>query len=496
MLYLEQLKDRYQLIVGYVGTIIMGIGLALLVPLLMIPFYKHEISEVWYFIIPSILALTLGYVMRRIMKYGEDATLTLHEGGIIVLLAWLSATLFSALPFIISGKLNITQAVFEAVSGLTTTGLSVVDVTKTSHMFLLWRSIMQFIGGAGLAVIMLSAIIGPHGLGLYNAEGRSDKLLPNVAKSTKLIMVIYIGYIVSGIVLYILAGMPWFDAINHSIAAVSTGGFSTEAASIGAYRSLSIELITIILMVLGTTNFAAHYVLLKGEVKRFFQIGEIRFMFLTLAVTIPLVAYFSLIKLYEGIGTGFRVAAFELISALTTTGFSTVGYGNWDSFSVFLMIILMIIGGGAGSTAGGLKQYRVYIMVKSLYWNIKGFLLPKNVVRQEYVIRPEGKYYVTKDHALEISNFATIFMITYVLGVLILLLHGYSLQDSMFEFASSLGTVGLSIGITAFDAPKAVLWTETIGMMLGRLEFLVVFFAGLKIVRDIRIIMKRKSLLS
>lgn len=493
MLYIEQLKERYQLIIGYVGTIMIGIGLALLLPLLLLPVYKTEINEIAYFIIPAVIAIGLGYGMRRIMKYGEDATLTLHEGGVIVLLAWISSTVFSALPFIISGKLNFTQAIFEAVSGLTTTGLSVVDVTKTSHMFLLWRSIMQFIGGAGLAVIMLSAIIGPHGLGLYYAEGRSDKLLPNVAKSTKLIMIIYIGYITSGTFLYIIAGMHWFDAINHAIAAVSTGGFSTEPASIGAYKSLTIELITIILMILGTTNFAAHYVLLKGEVRRFFQIGEIRFMFLTLAIAIPLGAYFSLIKLYGAVGKGVRIALFEFVSAITTTGFSTVGYGDWDSFGIFLMIILMIIGGGAGSTAGGLKQYRVYVMLKSLFWNIKGYLLPQNVVRQDYVIRPEGKYYVSKDHALEVSNFAMLYMITYVIGVMVLLLHGYSLQDSLFEFASSLGTVGLSVGITAFNAPKVVLWAESVGMMLGRLEFLVVFFAGLKIIRDLGIISKRKS---
>ncbi|AOT69043.1 TrkH family potassium uptake protein [Geosporobacter ferrireducens] len=496
MLYIEQLKDRYQLIIGYVGTIIIGIGLALLIPLLLLPIYRTEIHEVRYFVVPSLIAIVLGYGMRRVMKYGEEATLTLHEGGVIVLMAWVSAAIFSSMPFILSGKLNFTQAMFEAVSGLTTTGLSVVDVTETSHIFLLWRSLMQFIGGAGLAVIMLSAIIGPHGLGLYHAEGRSDKLLPNVARSTKLIMIIYIGYITSGVILYILAGMPWFDAVNHSISAVSTGGFSTNPDSIGAYESLPIELITIILMFFGTTNFAAHYLLLKGEVKRFFQIGEIRFMFLALAVAIPFTVYFSLLKLYGAAGKGIRVAIFELTSALTTTGYSTVGYGDWDSFAIFIMITIMIIGGGAGSTAGGLKQYRVYIMLKSLVWNIKGYLLPQNVVRQNYVIRPEGKYYVSPNHALEICNFAMLYMITYAAGVLVMLAHGYSLQDSMFEYASTLGTVGLSVGITAPDLPGMVLWAQIAGMMLGRLEFLVVFFAGLKIIKDIRIITKRKPKIS
>lgn len=492
MLYIRQLKERYQLVIGYVGTMLIGVGITLLMPLLIIPIYRNELNEIWCFVIPSILVIIIGYIMRSRMKHSEEATLTLQEGGIIVVLAWFLTVIFSALPFILSGQLNFTQAIFEAVSGWTTTGLSVVDVTKTSHVFLLWRSIMQFLGGAGLAVVMLSSIIGPHGLGLYNAEGRSDKLLPNIAKSTKLIMTIYTGYVLAGTVLYIIAGMPWFDSINHSIAALSTGGFSTKPESIGAYDSVAIELITIILMLIGTINFAAHYVLLKGEIKKFFKIGEIKFMFFLLSFAIPIVSYFSLSKLFGSTGKVIRVGIFELVSALSTTGFSTVGYGDWDNFAIFGMIILMIIGGGAGSTAGGLKQYRVYIMLKSLIWDIKGYLLPKNVIRQNYVNRPEGKYYVTKNHILEISNFATLYMITYAIGVGILLLNGYPLKDSMFEFASSLGTVGLSVGITSPDAPGIVLWTETIGMMLGRLEFIVVFFAAMKIIKDVKLIFKNR----
>jgi len=346
---------------------------------------------------------------------------------------------------------------------------------------------MQFLGGAGLAVVMLSAIIGPHGLGLYNAEGRSDKLLPDVARSTKLIMIIYASYIIAGVALYILAGMNWFDAINHSIAALSTGGFSTKADSIGEYNSVVIELITIVLMFLGTINFAAHFLLLKGEVKRFFKIGEIRFMFFLLSIAIPVTTFVSLLGLYNSIEKSIRVGVFELVSALSTTGFSTVGYANWSGFAIFIMIILMVIGGGAGSTAGGLKQYRIYIMLKSLVWNIKGYLVPRNTVRQDYVVRPDGKYYVPNEHIVETGTFVTIYFITYAIGVLIMLAHGYPLQDSLFEFASSISTVGLSVGITAPDAPVLVLWSQIFGMMLGRLEFFVFFIAGVKIYKDIKL---------
>ncbi|SCY03004.1 TrkH family potassium uptake protein [Alkaliphilus peptidifermentans] len=486
MIYIQQLRERYQLTIGYLGTIVIGIGIALLIPLLIVPIYKGEVEQIKYFLIPSVFSIVLGYIIRK-ANLDKEATLTLHEGGVIVVFAWFITIIISATPFILSGQLNFTQAMFESVSGWTTTGLSVVDVTKTPNTFLLWRSIMQFLGGAGLAVVMLSAIIGPHGLGLYNAEGRSDKLLPDVAKSTKLIMTIYLSYIVAGIVLYIIAGMNWFDAINHAIAALSTGGFSTKVDSIGEFNSVAIELITIVLMFLGTINFAAHFLLLKGEIKRFFKIGEIRFMFFILSLAIPITIVIALLGIYNTLGKTIRVGVFELVSALSTTGFSTVGYEGWPSFAIFIMIALMIIGGGAGSTAGGLKQYRVYIMLKSLIWNLKGYLVPRNTVRQEYVIRPEGKYYVPKKHIVEITAFATIYFIVYVIGVLIMLAYGFPLQESMFEFASTLGTVGLSVGITSPDTPVLILWSQILGMMLGRLEFFVFFFAGVKIIRDTKL---------
>ncbi|MDW7669215.1 MAG: potassium transporter TrkG, partial [Bacillota bacterium] len=239
---------------------------------------------------------------------------------------------------------------------------------------------------------------------------------------------------------------------------------------------------------LGTINFTAHYVLLKGEIKNFFNIGEIKFMFFLVAIITPIISFLSLNKIYGNISESIRVGAFEVVTALSTTGFSIVnGYNNWEGFSVFILIILMIIGGGAGSTAGGIKQYRVYVMIKSLIWNIKQYLLPKNIVRENSVNRPEGKYYLKKNHIIDISNFITLYLFIYVLGVLIFLFYGYPLQDSMFEFASSLGTVGLSIGITSPDAPTVILWTQTIGMILGRLEFFVIFYSILKIVKDVKL---------
>jgi trk system potassium uptake protein TrkH len=344
---------------------------------------------------------------------------------------------------------------------------------------------MQFIGGAGFTVMMLSAIIGPLGLGLFNAEGRSDKLLPNVAQSAKMIMAILLSYTAAGVTLYMLAGMPWFDALNHAMCALSTGGFSTVYNSIGEYNRFSIELVTIILMILGATSFAAHYLLISGDVKGYLKIGELRLMWILMLFATPILIFLSLNAAYQDSSFVWRTGIFQVVSSLTTTGFSTVDLRTWNDFSRTILVVLMIFGGMAGSTAGGIKLYRIMILFKSLIWNIRGYFLPHNVIRENVIVRPDGPVFLKKNIIIETTNFVTLYAIFFVAGIAILMMHGHSLSDSMFEIASSLSTVGLSIGITAADAPPAVLWTQSVSMLMGRLEFFVVFFASIKILRDI-----------
>lgn len=489
MNFIEQMKAKYLLLAHYLGIVLMLNGGILLLPLLALLFYQEEAVEAKFFIFPAVVVGIIGFVIWSVTRKQEEQTnVSIKEGGIIVVFSWMIICLVSAMPFILSGQLNFTQAVFESVSGWTTTGLSVVDVTKTSHTFLIWRSTMQFFGGAGIAVIVLASIIGPSGLGLYSAEGRTDLLLPNITKSAKLIMTIYIGYILSGTFLYIIAGMPAFDALNHAIAALSTGGFSTVPNSIGEYNNLAVEFITLILMFLGTVNFAAHYLIIKGEFKKFVQLGEIKLMFFVLSIMIPLVTFFSMNELYHQLGKSLRVAVFELTSALSTTGFSTVSYTDWNDFGILAMIILMLIGGGTGSTAGGIKQYRIYVLYKSLMRNLKGFILPSKRYEEISVNKPEGKVYLKSQEIINVSNFVFIYFIIYFIGVNIMLIHGYPLRESLFEYASSIGTVGLSVGITSASAPVLVLWAQIVGMLFGRLEILIIFYAIIKIFKDIKMI--------
>lgn len=488
-----ELLDSSKIIVSYLGIFLMIIGVIGIIPLLSLIGYPEEVGYSKYFIIPSTIALILGYIIKKILPVEANKKLSLGQDALIVTVTWIVATLFSAIPFVISDQLNFTQAYFEAVSGWTTTGLSVVAVEEIPRIFLIHRSVMNFFGGVGIVLIMVSALSATYGLKLYNSEGHSDNLLPNLLKSSRLILSIYSGYVISGIILYCIFGMPLFDAINNSIAALSTGGFGVRQASIGAYNSFSIELITVILMILGTTNFAAHLLLIKGKFKRFFKLGEIRFMFILLGIFVPAMAFISLATLYKSLWRGLRVSLFEVVSALSTTGFSTVSYENWSSLSIIFMVILMIIGGGAGSTAGGIKLYRVYLMTKNLFWNVKKRFLPEHLVNENYVYKPEGKVFINESDMNEVSSYAYIYMVLYFIGVCIMLGYGYKLEDSLFEFASALGTVGLSIGITAASAPTGILWLEILGMLFGRLEIWIIFISIIKIFKDIKVGFKKKE---
>lgn len=468
----------YQLIVGYLGVMLMLLGGILLLPLFVLLAFPEEIHEAKYFIIPSVVALVVGYFLAASIRGKEKGKLMKNQDAIVVAWAWILAIVVSAMPFILTGKYNITQAVFETSSAWSTTGLSVVDVEATSHVFLMYRSILLFFGGVGLVLIMLSVLSDTYGMRLYHAEGHADKLLPNLIQSSRIIVSMYSGYILCGMALYILFGMNWFDALNHSIAALSTGGFSTHAASIGYYNSVEIELITMILMLLGQTNFLAHLFLLKGKFKNFFAYCENKFTLAILGVFIPLIAFIFMYSSAISLPQAFRVAAFQAISALTTTGFQTVSsFVYLPSSLLLLMILLMLIGGGCGSTAGGIKQFRIIILLKNIYWTLQSRFTSNRVFQAHFIQRVEKKERIQPLEITEAGSYFFIYLLVFFLGTFILTLYGADLTSAMFEFSSALSTVGLSMGIMNYDSPSVVLWVGSIGMILGRLEIYVFFIA-------------------
>lgn len=439
------------------------------------------------------LALPEGSLVAGVIRGGEPLVPrggTVQEGAVIVVLTWAAVCLASAWPFLGASELGFTHALFEAVSGWTTTGLSVVDVTEASPLLLYWRSAMQLAGGAGFAILMLAALgasggAGSPGAGLPAAEGRGEQLVPQVRQSAKLVVSLYAGYAALGTALFLTAGMAPFDAVNHAFAAVSTGGFSTVPDSIGHWDSAAVEAVTLPLMVLGNLSFLTVHALLRGKLRAAARDGEVRLM----AAALPLAAgaVFALVcrDLYPTLGKQVRVAVFETVTALTTTGFSTVGYGGWSGFGIWVLLVLMVVGGGTCSTAGGLKQARVYRLAVALAWELRRPLRPRRWVAQPFFWQAERRCFLDDAQVRQLAAFATLYLAALASGTAVLAAHGYGLQESLFEFASALGTVGLSVGVTSAATPAAVLWAEIAAMLLGRLEFFVIFVGTAKLLWDL-----------
>lgn len=486
----EFLRQRYCAILSYTGAILSLSGVLMFSPLLAILAYPQEVRHLWTFVIPAFTLGILGLFLWRFFRASLSSPLTTQEGGVIVLISWIVVILFSAWPIAEALNMDFSRAIFESVSGWTTTGLSVVDVITAGPIILLWRSTMQLAGGAGLAIIMMSAIVGPTGVGISSAEGRSDQLVPQVRQSARLVLIIYAGYALAGIVAYRLAGMDLFDAVNHSFAAVSTGGFSTRAESIGYWDSVAVEAVTLPLMLLGNLSFVTAWVLLQGNLRSFFRNGEVRLMAVMIPLSIAALFLFNCSRLYLLMGKALRVAVFETVTALTTTGFSTVSYEKWDPLAVLVLIMLMLIGGGTCSTAGGIKQFRIYMLWKLMVWEFRRPFLPRTAVMIRPVWEGNRQVFVEDARARQITVFVFLYLTTFLAGVMILCACGYSLRDSLFEFASAIGTVGLSTGVTSATMHDAALWAETIAMFLGRLEFIVIIVSILKMGRDTRRLLK------
>jgi trk system potassium uptake protein TrkH len=424
----------------------------------------------------GISGLLLGTFFWWIRKPGPF-DFSFPEAGVVVLFSWLMVFLISALPFVLILHLPLTLAIFEAVSGWTTTGLSILDVEKTSETILLWRSVMQYAGGAGLVIILLSFFGHSGGASLSSAEGHGDQLVPHAQRSARLVLILYGGYLVFGTLGCHLAGMSWFDAVNHAMAALSTGGFSTKTASIGFWDNPQLEAVLIVLMLLGSLNFLTAYAFFQGRFRSFWGSSEVRMQTLLIPLAAGLLFFFTSWQLYPGLNKSLRVASFEVVSALTTTGFSTVPYQPWNDSGVTILIVLMIIGGGACSTAGGMKQFRIMVLIDMVRMEIRRILWPRRALVLQTRFDGVRDVPLSSQTLIQVSSFFFLYLATLMLGTWVMVMYGFPLRDSLFEFSSSLGTAGLSVGITGPGLPYPVLWCQIFAMFLGRLEFFIVLGA-------------------
>lgn len=505
---MKKIASGYRLIFGYLGIFLALVGIIILMPLVLlaVPAYHNDVVYIPHFLIPGLAALVGGILLFFLLLGNrEKAQLAKHQDSVLLILVWLFAIVISAFPFWLSGKMTFTEAIFESTSGYASVGLTrLPNELFDSHMFTFYRALLQFFGGVGLVLIITSAISDRYGLKLYVAEGHNDKLIPNLSKSARIILSLYVGFIILGSVALIIAGVEPFDAITHSISAVATGGFSSRVNGMAGYsgNQLAIEIITCVLMILGATNFVLHFMLLLGKFKRVGKDIEIKTFGFVCLIFIPLIFIAYLVGYNSLTGTNYsvleslRYGTFTFISCITTTGYSNVPIGAIIPAGAYLLLtICNVIGGGMGSTAGGIKFYRLGVAVKSYYWTLKERMSPRRLIYPTYITRYGEMKEVTKSEASEAFGYTLLYILVMLVGAFFVsVLGGFDFGASMFEFSTALSGTGLSNGITSnlhisyanIEAPHvAVAWILNVGMFLGRLEILVVYYALFRVARDI-----------
>lgn len=458
-----------------VGAILAAGAVMTVLPLLWLPFAPAEARYAPAFVAPALVEGLLAALLVAATRGRRQGRLTMQQGAVAVVLGWAAVMACSAWPIARSTGLGWMPSLFEAVSGWTTTGLTVVDVLAAPRILLLWRSTMQLAGGAGLAMLMIAVVGSSGAAGPYTFEGGGSQIVVHVASSARLVLALCGIYAAAGTVAYASAGMSWFEAVNHAFAAVSTGGFSTHPQGIGHWDSPVIEAITLVLMVLGSLNFLTVWLLVRRRAPSPGAAAELKALGVILPAGALLLFLLAVRTTYPALGKAARVAVFESVSALTTGGFSTVSYSGWPRGAWLVLIGLMIVGGGSCSTAGGIKLLRVYELARTAMREVRRASLPRATVVGWRGSGGAGS--PSEEELRQTAVFFFVYMSVLAAGTLVLASAGIPLDQALFEFASALGTVGLSVGATSASTPAAVLWTQMAGMLLGRLELFVVFAA-------------------
>ena len=424
----------------------------------------------------AILTLSVGVIVR-IVTHGP-VELSWRDGIGIGTLGWFFAVAFGAIPFIWSGVIrDPVAALFETVSGFTTTGASVIAILEpVPKGILFWRAMTHFLGGMGILVLCVAILpfLGIGGMQLFKAEvaGPSkDRLTPRITNTAKVLWGVYVLLCVLGTVLLWYGGMSWFDAICHSTAAIATGGFSTRTASIAAYNSLYIEIVTILLMFLGAVNFALHYGALRGKILSYFKDTEFRFYLYTWALICGIVTVNTWHTVYPSIGTALRNSVFATTSVMSTTGFYTADFDTWPAFSKVLLTLCMIVGGCVGSTSGGIKHLRLCVVFKKALRQIKLFVHPQAVMQVKL-----GKQPVDDSIVLNVTTFVMLYVLVLVIASTIMTLFTHDMLSAITSVVACTGNVGPGLGgvgpIQNYMAiPSAGKIVLIFCMLLGRLEF-------------------------
>jgi trk system potassium uptake protein TrkH len=479
-----------QIICYYTGWIIIGAALLMGIPLVTSLIFG-EWNPVFDFLfsmaITAIIGLTL--IIIGINTRRNKAYVQWKHGFVVAALSWVILMVLCALPYRLSGHNNsMLDACFDVMSGFTTTGLVMTaDLDHISLGLNMWRHILTFVGGQGVVVLALSFLVKEIGgaYKLYVGEAKDIGLVPNVKGTARIIWKISLVYLIVGTLALWIAGMliglkpvsAFFHGLFMFASSWSTGGFAPNTQNIMYYHSFAYETITLVFFILGSLNFGLHYAIWQGKKKEIVKNIETQ-SFMVTAFLATVFAVIALSKLYPDSVSIFRRVVYNVLSAHTTTGLGSI-YArqfalDWGDFGILIMVVVMLIGGSACSTAGGFKGLRVGIVFKSIITDVKKLLgSERNIKIYKY---HHIKDYVLEDGVVRSSALIIIcYMFTFAIGTALGTAYGYPFDESAYESASVMGNVGLSIGVTSPAMPTVMKIYYIIAMYLGRLEFLSVF---------------------
>ena len=469
--------SNYKTVFLALGILQIILGVSMIIPIAAQIIYDQLDSS---FIGAAIITIIFGFLFF-LSNLTQDKKLNLQQAFLLTALSWLSVAIFGSLPFIFSSlQLSITDAFFESMSGITTTGSTIItNLNDCPKAILLWRAILQWLGGIGIIVmaITLMPIMNVGGMQLFkiSSNDASEKILPKSKEITLSLILIYLVLTILCSFFYKVFGMNYFDSLTHSMTTIATGGFSNYNQSIGYFNNASIEITAIIFIILGSLPFIAYIKFLNGDKKIFFSDNQIKlFIKIILFSILILFIYLTIInKNFSEIS--LRSVSFNVISILTGTGYVTKGFDSWGSFPLIFFIILMFIGGCAGSTTCGIKIFRIKILYEFLINQLKKIIYPRGI----FIIKYDDNNIDDKFIA-SIISFIYLYIIIFFIITALLSLSGLDFVTSISGAATSISNVGPGLGTTIgpsgnfYTLPDISKWILSLGMILGRLELFAI----------------------
>lgn len=482
---------NFKIISHLMGLLLLFNGLFMLLSSLVSWYYDDGATK--GILIAASVTLIIGLLLMYFTK-DHKKEIKKREGYIVVTFGWLFMALSGCLPYIFSGAIpSFTNAFFETMSGYTTTGATILkDIESIPNGILFWRSITHWIGGMGIIVLAIAILplLGIGGMQLFAAEApgpSNDKLHPRITDTAKRLWLIYFSYTLAEIILLKIAGMGLFDAVNHSLSTLSTGGFSTKNASIAYWNDQPIiQYIVILFMFLAGTNFVLSYFAFKGKFSKILKDEEFR-LYITFIVLftilVGLVVYYQSDPALSSIAypmvwgeaeSAFRHALFQVLTIITTTGFITADYTLWPPFLMMLFFGLMFLGGSSGSTAGGMKIVRHLITIRNGILEFRRTFHINAILPVRYNDKA-----IPQSIVFNILAFFILYILSFIVGVTVFAILGLDFQTSLGGAASTLGNVGPALGslgpVNNYDVlPVAAKWWASFLMLIGRLELFTV----------------------